>query len=225
MVLKFSIKYFLFIVSIIDVALSLVIIFFTTPILYYNGSHMKINPASFESVQILQNTNEDTGTGTVAVTGTVTGLENLNVGLPVRLKIPVISLDSIVESVGFTSDGAMGIPKNQEDVAWFNLGQRPGEIGNAVIDGHYGWKSKKPSAFDGLYKLRIGDKIFVEDDQGAVVSFVVRESRRYDQSSNAPDVFVSKDDKSHLNLITCEGEWDKVSRTYPNRLVVFADKE
>lgn len=217
--LRISIKHSLFIIGIVNVVLSLVIIFFTTPILYYNDSHMKINPVSFESVQSLQNISE------VEVTGTVAGLENLKLGLPVRLKIPGISLDSIVESVGFTSDGAMDIPKNQEDVAWFNHGQRPGEIGNAVIDGHYGWKSKKPSAFDSLYKLRIGDKIFVEDDKGAVISFVVRESRRYDQSSSAPDVFVSKDDKSHLNLITCEGEWDKASKSYPNRLVVFADKE
>ena len=217
--IKISTKRLLLIVSIINVALSFVIIFFTTPFLHYSGSHVKINPASFESVQVLQNTNEN------IATGTVNGLSNINIGLPVRLKIPGISLDSIVESVGYTSDGAMDIPKNQEDVAWFNLGQRPGEIGSAVIDGHYGWKSKKPSAFDGLYKLRIGDKIFVEDDKGAIISFVVRESRRYDQSSSAPDVFVSKDGKSHLNLITCEGQWDKESKSYPNRLVVFADKE
>lgn len=217
--LKISIKHSLFIISNINIALSLVIIFFTTPFLYYSGPHVKINPASFESVQSLQNTNE------VAVTGTVTGLKNLNVGLPVRLKIPGISLDSIIESVGVTSEGAMDIPKNQEDVAWFNHGQRPGEIGNAVIDGHYGWKSKKPSAFDSLYKLRVGDKIFVEDDKGVVIPFVVRETRRYDESSKASDVFVSKDGKSHLNLITCEGQWDKVSKSYPNRLVVFADKE
>ena len=217
--IKISTKRLLLIISIINVALSFVIIFFTTPFLYYSGPYVKINPAAFESVQILQNTNEN------IATGTVNGLSNINIGLPVRLKIPGISLDSIVESVGYTSDGAMDIPKNQEDVAWFNLGQRPGEIGSAVIDGHYGWKSKKPSAFDGLYKLRIGDKIFVEDDKGAIISFVVRESRRYDQSSSAPDVFVSKDGKSHLNLITCEGQWDKESKSYPNRLVVFTDKE
>lgn len=172
----------------------------TTPILYDDDSQIKIN-------QILQNNNENI------------------IGLPIRLKIPRINLDSTVEPVGFTSDGAMDVPKYQEDVAWFNLGQRPGEVGNAVINGHYGWKSKKPSAFDNLYKLRVGDKIFVEDDKGVIISFVVRESRRYDQSSSAPDVFVSKDGKSHLNLITCEGQWDKTSKSYPNRLVVFADKE
>lgn len=217
--LKIFTKYSLFIISIINIALSLVIIFFTTPILYYSGPHVKINPLSFESVQSFQKTNRDEVPKIDVI------VENLNVGLPVRLKIPTISLNSIVESVGVTSEGAMGIPKNQEDVAWFNHGQRPGEVGSAVIDGHYGWKSKKPSAFDNLYKLRIGDKIFVEDDKGIVISFVVRETRRYDESSNAPDVFVSKDGKSHLNLITCEGQWDKVSQSYPNRLVVFADKE
>lgn len=217
--LKISVKYLLFIIGIINSALSLAIIFFSTSILYYSVPLLKINLVSFESVPIGQNTNEDTSIGNV------TDLEKLNVGLPVRLKIPGIGLDSIVESVGFTSDMSMDIPKNQEDVAWFNLGQRPGEIGNAVIDGHYGWKSKKPSAFDDLYKLRKGDKISIEDDKGAVISFVVRGSIRYDQSASAPDVFVSKDGKSHLNLITCEGQWDEVSKSYPNRLIVFADKE
>lgn len=147
------------------------------------------------------------------------------IGLPLRLKIPQINVDAAIENVGIDSGGAMEIPKNQEDVAWFQLGQRPGESGVAVIDGHYGWKSKKASAFDNLHKLRVGDKIEVEDDQGMTTTFVVRENRRYEEKADASTVFVSNDGKSHLNLITCEGDWDKVAKSYPNRLVVFADKE
>ncbi|MDP3778930.1 MAG: class F sortase [bacterium] len=146
-------------------------------------------------------------------------------GLPVRLKIPTINVDAPVEYVGLTFDGAMDVPKERANVAWFNLGPRPGETGSAVFDGHYGWKNRKASVFDNLYKLRKGDKLLIENDKGMIISFVVRESRRYNPNTDASDVFGSSDGKSHLNLITCEGVWNKVSKTYSKRLVVFTDKE
>ena len=146
-------------------------------------------------------------------------------GLPVRLKIPSIRVDASVEYVGLTPDGAMDVPKEPANTAWFNLGPRPGENGSSVIAGHYGWKNGKASVFDNLYKLNKGDKLYIEDDKGVIVSFVVRESRRYDPNEDASDVFGLQDGKPHLNLITCEGAWDKVSKTYSKRLVIFTDKE
>ena len=143
-------------------------------------------------------------------------------GLPMRLKIPKINVDAAVEFVALAPDGAMDVPKDQKDVAWFELGPRPGENGSAVMAGHYGAKA---SVFDNLYKLRKGDKLYVEDDKGAVVSFVVRENRRYDPNADASGVFGSSDGKAHLNLVTCEGIWNKISKSYPKRLVVFTDKE
>lgn len=146
-------------------------------------------------------------------------------GLPVRLKIPEISVDATVEYVGLTADGLMDVPKSPADVAWLNLGPRPGENGSAVIAGHYGiWKNGEGSVFDNLKKLSKGGKLYVEDDQGTTTTFVVRESRSYNPEEDASDVFSSSDRKSHLNLITCES-WDKVSESYSKRLVVFADKE
>lgn len=147
-------------------------------------------------------------------------------GLPIRLKIPSINVNSIVEYVGLTSDGAMDVPKKQGNVAWFKPGQRPGEKGSAVIAGHYGLlKNGTASVFDNLYKLKPGDKIYVEDDKGASVSFVVRESRSFDPKADASGVFGSSDDKAHLNLVTCEGIWNKISKSYSRRFVVFTDKE
>jgi LPXTG-site transpeptidase (sortase) family protein len=151
--------------------------------------------------------------------------EQKNFGLPVRLKIPAINVDAVVEYVGLTSDGAMDIPKGPNDVAWFQPGLRPGEIGSAVISGHYGWKDNIPAVFDNLHKLQKGDQIYIEDNKGVVIVFIVRESRLYNWDANASDVFDSSDKKAHLNLITCDGSWDKVQRNYSNRLVVFTDKE
>jgi LPXTG-site transpeptidase (sortase) family protein len=152
--------------------------------------------------------------------------EKVNSGLPMYLKIPRINIDTALEFVGLTYQGAVDVPKDPINAAWFNLGPRPGDNGSAIITGHYGiWKNGKRSVFNNLYKLRKGDKLYIEDDKGVIISFVVRESRRYDSNADASDVFVSSDGKAHLNLITCEGVWNRVSKSYSERLVVFTDKE
>lgn len=151
--------------------------------------------------------------------------EPVSFGLPVYIKIPSIKVDAPVEHVGLTSDGAMDVPKGPNEVAWFNLGSRPGESGSAVIAGHYGWKNNIPAVFDNLHKLRKGDKISTEDEKGVITAFVVREIQTYGKDEAAPDVFGSDDGKVHLNLITCAGVWNKAEKTRSERLVVFADKE
>jgi LPXTG-site transpeptidase (sortase) family protein len=150
----------------------------------------------------------------------------LSVGRPVRLKIPVINVNATVEYVGLTSNGEMDTPSGPTGVAWFELGPRPGEKGSAVIAGHYGrWKSGERSVFENLNKLKKGDVLYIEDDGGLTLTFTVRESRSYDPSADAFDVFSLNDGKSHLNLVTCEGVWNAASQTYSQRLVVFTDKE
>jgi LPXTG-site transpeptidase (sortase) family protein len=149
----------------------------------------------------------------------------VNSGLPIRLKIPTINVDATVEYVGVTLDGNMGVPKGPDDVAWFQFGPRPGDIGNAVIAGHYGWKNGIPAVFDEASKLQKGDNITIEDDKGILTTFVVRESRLLDEHADASSVFGSSDGKAHLNLITCEGVWNPATKSYSERLVVFADKK
>ncbi len=149
-------------------------------------------------------------------------------GEPTKLTIASIDVDAAVEPVGLATDGTMSmdIKKPQEDVAWYRLGPRPGEVGSAVIAGHYGtWKDGNGSVFDGLHTLSSGDKIVVTDDRGVDITFVVRESRRFDPGADATDVFGSDDRKAHLNLITCEGAWNDASQSFSKRLVIFTDKE
>lgn len=149
----------------------------------------------------------------------------VNPGIPVNLKIPKIKVDAKFESVGITAQGALDVPKNFSNVAWYNLGPRPGDIGSAIITGHYGIKNGKSSVFDNLYKISRGDRIYVKDDKGITISFVVKNIKRYSATDKALDVFSSSDDKSHLNLITCEGTWNRVLKNYPKRLVIFAERE
>jgi LPXTG-site transpeptidase (sortase) family protein len=162
----------------------------------------------------------------VATSTVSPALKNITPGLPVRITIPKIKVNATIESVGLTSQGEVGIPKGPVSAAWFNLSPRPGSAGSAIITGHYGvWKNGTPTVFNNLSKLRQGDKIYVKDGKGATITFVVRELRIFNLKSDVTDVFVSGDAKAHLNLITCEGIWNKVSKSYSGRLVVFADKE
>lgn len=156
----------------------------------------------------------------------VAPLIQLSSGVPMRLEIPKISVNAPVDSVGLTPDGAVGVPVGPIDVAWFDLGPRPGDDGNAIIDGHYGhWINGGGSVFDNLNKLSPGDKIYIVDGTGATVTFVVRKLQTYTQNESAREVFISSDGKAHLNLITCQGTWIESQKTYTNRLVVFADRE
>ena len=146
-------------------------------------------------------------------------------GLPVRLKIPEINIDAAIEYVGITTQGIMGAPSEPTSTAWFDLGPLPGQIGSAVIAGHEGWKNGIAAVFDDLYKLKVGDKIYVEDEHGTTITFVVQKLRTYDPNGDASNVFISSDGKAHLNLITCEGTWNATQKSYSNRLVIFADEE
>ncbi len=146
------------------------------------------------------------------------------VGSPVRLIIEKIGVDATIENVGLTVNGAMGTPKGPEDVGWFSLGVRPGEVGSAVMDGHYGWKDNTPAVFDELNLLRRGDQVSVLDDDEVITVFVVSDIRIYGEDEDASAVFSSTDGGVHLNLITCEGIWDPVKKSYSGRLVVFTDK-
>ena len=119
----------------------------------------------------------------------------------------------------------MGIPTIPSRAAWFNLGTRPGDIGSAVMSGHVNWYNNAYSIFLNLNKLKPGDKITVQDNKGAIISFVVRKSVIYGTNQDATNIFYSNDGLAHLNLITCSGTWNKIAKQYSNRLVVFTDRE
>ncbi len=147
------------------------------------------------------------------------------IGAPARIRIPGIAVDAAIEKVGLAADKSMGVPKDPLNAAWFSLGPRPGETGSAVIAGHVNWFYGATGAFEHLHDVKTGDTIVVQDDVGASISFVVREIRTYDAAADATEVFSSHDGKAHLNLITCDGVWDKRDKQYSKRLVVFADRE
>lgn len=145
--------------------------------------------------------------------------------LPTRLIISKININVPIENVGQDSNGIMEIPKDTQDVGWFELGKKPGEIGSAVIAGHYGLYKGVPTIFNELHELEKGDEISVEDKSGNMTTFIVKESKKYNPIADTTEIFSSDDEKAHLNLITCDGAWNKDSKSFDQRLVIFSDKE
>jgi len=146
--------------------------------------------------------------------------------LAMSLVIPKIKVNAPIESVGVTAKGDMGVPQGSNNVAWYKLGTKIGDIGSAVIDGHYGiWENGTPAVFNDLVKLQKGDEISVKDSNGSTTTFIVRDFKTYGPNDEATDIFISRDGQAHLNLITCGGKFSRVLKSYPSRLVIFSDKK
>jgi LPXTG-site transpeptidase (sortase) family protein len=139
---------------------------------------------------------------------------------PSRLIIPKLGVDTNIIQMGLTATGNMEAPATNKATGWYKYGARPGNVGSAVIDGHLGLSNE--AVFGKLNQLAVGDAISVLDDQGSTISFIVKRTAAYEKDSDATDIFTSQAG-SHLNLITCNGDWEARHATYSKRLVVFSD--
>jgi sortase (surface protein transpeptidase) len=142
-------------------------------------------------------------------------------GLPVRLKIPSVGIDAAVENVGLTEDGAMESPQDYFDVGWYQLGYRPGQVGNAVMAGHIDSAKFGAAVFYPIRSLKPGALVYVIDEEGFEIAFRVMGVTVY-PDSDAPisDIF-GPADTANLNLITCVGTFDRSAGQYDQRLVVY----
>jgi sortase (surface protein transpeptidase) len=142
-------------------------------------------------------------------------------GVPVRLEIPAIGVDSQVEKVGLDTEGKVDVPKLAANVAWFTQSALPGEDGKtSVISGHlddpYG-----PAVFYDLRKLVPGDEMAVTYANGERFIFVVEDKERYATDAVPSQKIFGATPQRMLNLITCDGAWSSGQANYQQRLVVY----
>ena len=143
------------------------------------------------------------------------------VELPRRIKIPAIGVDAGFEFVGLAADGAMDVPKNADNAAWYQLGPRPGERGNAVVAGHVDWGGKL-AVFWGLSRLKAGDTVEVVAADDRKYEFSVQWVRLYDAAQAPVQEVFGQADGTELTLITCGGDFDRKNRQYLSRVVARA---
>jgi LPXTG-site transpeptidase (sortase) family protein len=143
--------------------------------------------------------------------------------IPVRLIIPVITINASVEWVGTQSNADLATPMHNpwEDVGWYKLGPHPGERGSAVIDGHLDRPGGFPAVFWRLRDLHVGDKVLVVNTSGKTLRFQVTRIALYTpQEAPIQDIFGNRGG-TYLNLITCAGDWIPNQHQTNLRLVVY----
>lgn len=192
----------------------LIILFLTVFIFSRNISGSLISAKSNNS------TNSPT---TVSLTTTPNPNSNQQTLDPELLSIPKINVSAKVEFVGLDKEGKMDIPKDVWNVAWYKLGAKPGEKGNAVFAGHLDQKDGSPAIFWDLNKLNEGDIITVKDKDNKEFTYKVVAKAVYDLNKFPLEEVFGVNKKARLNLITCKGAWDKQSQTYSERLVVYSE--
>jgi LPXTG-site transpeptidase (sortase) family protein len=143
---------------------------------------------------------------------------------PVKLAIPALGVNATIQETTLNYRGAMGVPTNFRDVAWYARGVVPGDTGTAVIDGHYDNGLGLDGVFKHLQDLHAGDDIYVTTHGGTKLHF--RVTRTEEIAYDDPDtlkVFDPQAERAEVKLVTCAGSWVPADRTYNQRVVVTAE--
>jgi LPXTG-site transpeptidase (sortase) family protein len=93
-------------------------------------------------------------------------------------------------------------------------------LGNSVLVGHLRGAAGY-NVFDHLDQLNAGDRV-IANSRGQPYTFVVSQTQVLPEDDASPTVPTSS---PRLTLMTCAGDWDPITRDYPERLWVIAEPE
>ncbi|HLI90005.1 MAG TPA: class F sortase [Ktedonobacteraceae bacterium] len=143
---------------------------------------------------------------------------------PMRLIIPSIQVDAMVEAVGVLASGDLDTPRQNPwtDVGWYEAGPRPGQRGSAVMDGHLDRPGGFPAVFWNLRNIHAGDKITVIMSSGKKLLFHVTSFAFYPPEEAPLQAIFGDGSGEYLNLITCAGDWIPSQHQTTLRMVVYA---
>lgn len=142
--------------------------------------------------------------------------------IPQRLLIPSIGVSAAIEQVGLSVEGAVDVPKDVDNVSWWQDSAIPGERGNSIIVGFVDDWRFQPAVFWDLRLLTLGDQVIIVDFEGKRKVFEVVEVAVYQWDDySVLDKIYGATEYRNLNLITSVGTWDDTLDDYDQRLVVY----
>ena len=144
-------------------------------------------------------------------------------GVPVQLVIPRLGVRANVERVGKDAKGNMDVPKDWHNAAWYAPGARPGQPGNAALAGHLNWYGVPQAIFFNLKILVPGDVIYARDDSGRDRAFRVTANTTCPWDDCPINEIFGASARARMNLITCQGVFDRASANYSRRQVVYSE--
>ncbi|GAM15115.1 class F sortase [Mesobacillus selenatarsenatis] len=140
--------------------------------------------------------------------------------IPATIEIPAINVKTRIEQVGTLKDGRMDVPKDPDNVGWYEPGTLPGAPGNAVLAGHVD-DLTSPAIFYDLHKLKNGDKIMLTDTDGQTLTFEVYDQKTFPRLDAPIEDIFGFTFASTLNLITCSGDYDPETTERAERTVIY----
>lgn len=141
---------------------------------------------------------------------------------PVRLRLPALNVNAVVDPVGVRRDGGMDVPEHPRRIGWWRGGALIGEQrGTTVLAGHLIDDDYGRGALYRLRELRIGARIFVDTAAGPAEYQVA--ARRTYRKRDLPNSVFARAGSHQLVLITCAGDYDAATKNYSANLVVYAN--
>lgn len=142
-------------------------------------------------------------------------------GWPVSMYIPRIHLTAPVESVALKSVADFKAPFKWGDVAWYDRGPRPGDVGRATVFGHLD-SYCCPAAFYLLKTLKSGDLVQVKYKTGAPLTFRVMWGTTFPNTRLPISFLFGTVHERGLSLITCAGVFHRDGTGYDHKMIVYA---
>ncbi len=143
--------------------------------------------------------------------------------VPISLTIDRIGVNAPIDPYGVNErTGQMDVPRNVEDVAWYQHGSSPGSDGSAVLAAHVDLTGQGPGVFFNLKQLNPGDLIEVGYEDGSRQGFIVEARTTYLKNELPLEAVFSRTGPPVLTLITCGGGFDASASRYDSNVVVYA---
>jgi sortase (surface protein transpeptidase) len=143
-----------------------------------------------------------------------------NVAPPTNVRIPKIKVNTSIIPLTLDGTGALEAPTSFTQVGWYAQGTAPGDIGPAILAGHYD-NAIRGTVFYQLRLLRAGDLVQVRRG-GKWLDFTVVSWGEYSKQDFPTEKVYGPTPDPELRLITCGGTFNGRVGSYDDNIVVYA---
>lgn len=140
---------------------------------------------------------------------------------PTRVRISSINVNAPLVAVAQKSNGSIEVPAPLDTAGWYSQGPTPGEAGPAVLVGHLD-NIHGGAVFWHVPELVPGQIIEINRQDGNTARFVIEKIGQFPQSNFPSATVYGHTDRAELRLITCGGEFNRLTGQYSDNIVVFA---
>lgn len=141
---------------------------------------------------------------------------------PVRVQVEGTGIDLEVVPAGIEDNGAMSLPDNHYQAAWYRYGPAPGaDEGSSVLAAHVDSRTEQlPIA--GLKDVAAGTIVTVTREDGSMLRYATESVENIAKKSLDGHRLFDRTGAAQLKLVTCGGEWLQAQDDYADNVVLTA---